>query len=483
MLVIYVIRDDAKKERTKILEEEEEKRKSRHREELLETRKLEDLRMQADHLKSLVQLEKENLEKVISEIDNKEALLQSIIDDAKKDARDAAVELGKDLNNAFEGLKGKIAKKESELSILEDRLELAEMGLYEPSFDFETAEQYKQELLNVREVQKELLKRKGPSGAIYCGIDWVVGGSRAKGKKMTNEAMKLALRAFNGECSAAIANCKWNNVLVMESRINKSFSDINKMNDTNRVVITNDYLNQKIKELYLTHEYEEKKQKEKEEQAEIRKQMQEEIKLECEIRKAKEKAEKEGAQFAKALEKARKEAQEASGLLLSTLNDKILELEAQLADAEARKERAKSMAEQTKRGHVYVISNIGSFGEGVFKVGMTRRLDPSERIKELSGASVPFPFDVHAMIFSEDAPRLEKELHKALDAGRLNKVNVRKEFFRTTISEIKEEVARMGIPNIKFTETAVAKAYRESAATSTKPKEFFGSTKKEQHIS
>ena len=105
-------------------------------------------------------------------------------------------------------------------------------------------------------------------------------------------------------------------------------------------------------------------------------------------------------------------------------------------------ERAKSMAQLTKQGHVYVISNIGSFGENVFKIGMTRRLEPMERVKELSGAAVPFDFDVHAMISCDDAPALEKTLHDHLESYRINRVNLRKEFFRIELSRIIDEVER-----------------------------------------
>lgn len=111
-------------------------------------------------------------------------------------------------------------------------------------------------------------------------------------------------------------------------------------------------------------------------------------------------------------------------------------LEQEIEEVHKQYERAKSMAQMTKQGHVYIISNIGSFGENVFKIGMTRRLEPHDRIIELSGASVPFQFDVHAMISRDDAPALEAKLHNLLKSDRINKVNVRKEFFRTDINSI-----------------------------------------------
>ena len=120
------------------------------------------------------------------------------------------------------------------------------------------------------------------------------------------------------------------------------------------------------------------------------------------------------------------------------------------------------MAQQTKRGHVYVISNIGSFGEEVFKVGMTRRLEPMDRVKELGDASVPFSFDVHAMIYSDDAPALEKSLHRVFDDKSVNKVNPRKEFFKLPLSEIKQAVEQENVDDVHWTLKAEAAEYRES---------------------
>ena len=185
--------------------------------------------------------------------------------------------------------------------------------------------------------------------------------------------------------------------------------------------------------------------------------MREEVKLEQE----KEKALKEEEKYNKLLEKAREDAEEATGARLDSLNEKIAQLSQDLKVAHERSERAKSMAEQTKRGHVYVISNIGSFGSDVYKIGMTRRLEPLDRVKELGDASVPFTFDVHAMIHSEDAPALESSLHKNFDQLRLNLVNTRKEFFRVTLSDIEEEVRKIS-PDSEFIETAEARDYRES---------------------
>ena len=146
----------------------------------------------------------------------------------------------------------------------------------------------------------------------------------------------------------------------------------------------------------------------------------------------------------------------------------LVELQEKWQAAEEKNRRAISLAQQTKRGHVYIISNIGSFGHDVFKVGMTRRLDPMDRVKELGDASVPFDFDVHAMIYSEDAPRLEGELHRRFEDRRLNKVNLRREFFGVTVTELKQVIDDLGI-SVHWTMFAEAAQYRESLALAQLP--------------
>jgi hypothetical protein len=139
------------------------------------------------------------------------------------------------------------------------------------------------------------------------------------------------------------------------------------------------------------------------------------------------------------------------------------ELRGKLQEAEQQGKRALSMAQQTRQGHVYVISNIGSFGEDVFKIGLTRRLEPLDRVRELGDASVPFSFDVHAMIHSDDAPKLEKDLHKVFASNQLNKVNARKEFFRIPLSAIKGQVEEaFGVEEVHWTMKSEALEYRET---------------------
>ena len=367
--------------------------------------------------------------------------------------------------NAFEKERAlkileKIKELNEETKLLEEKQELQEFSFYEPKYFYDSSEKYKEELDKINSAMKDMINRKI---AATCSIQWTVGNSRRKGEKMTNDNLKLMLRAFNGEADAAIAKVKFNNVLVMEKRIKKAFEIINKLNEVNCCTISNKYLNLKLDELYLNYEMSKKIEEEKEEQRMIREQIKEEEKAQKEFEKAQLEAQKEEERARKALEKAEQKLKEVHGLELEKLNDKIELLKKQLEEAEQNKERAKSMAQQTKSGYVYVISNIGSFGENVYKIGMTRRLEPLDRVRELGDASVPFFFDVHAMIYSKNAPELEKNLHKEFYNNRVNKINDKREFFKVDLSEI-EKVAKKYGANVEFTKIAKAEQYRETLA-------------------
>lgn len=347
-----------------------------------------------------------------------------------------------------------------EVSILEENMDFISYGIYNPHFDFDTSDKYKEKLVNVRSQQKEMIRSKQ---AAICNAEWTVSGSKAEGREMTNKNIKLILRAFNNECDASTLKVRWNNVQNMEQRINKAFEAMNKLGAPNQIEVTYNYLRLKMDELHLAHEYQEKLYQEKEEQRRIKQQMREESKVQKEIEKAQLEAEKEELSHEKALEKARNEMAEAHGGELQKLNEKMKLLEEKLKEAREAKERAISRAQQTKSGHVYIISNLGSFGENVCKIGMTRRLEPLDRVKELGDASVPFGFDIHAMIYSENAPELENKLHYIFNDRRLNLVNKRKEFFYVTLDEINKAVTE-NKGEIEFTMLAEAKEYRESLA-------------------
>lgn len=347
-----------------------------------------------------------------------------------------------------------------QIDIFRESLELAEFGVYEPHFDFDASESYKDAINKVRdEAKKQILSGSAATGG--DGIMW--NNSLSQGQAIVKKQKKLMLRAFNGECDSFIISVSWNNVAKMQERIEKSFDAINKVFTMQGISISYSYKRLKVKELQLSYEYKLKQQEEKEEQRAIREQMREEERAAREFENARIKAEKEETNYQKALDKARSEIATLEGEKQLKMQSKIDELEARLQEAEANKERALSMAQQTKRGHVYVISNLGSFGENVYKIGMTRRLDPFDRVNELGDASVPFKFDVHAMIFSENAPALESKLHKQFNDKRLNLINNRREFFNVTLDEIEKVVIEENAA-IEFTKLAQAREFRESQA-------------------
>jgi hypothetical protein len=289
------------------------------------------------------------------------------------------------------------------------------------------------------------------------------------------------LRAFNGECDGFLANVRWNNIIKMEERLAKAFEAINRLGSVHRIEITEDYYRLKLEELRLAYEYEEKRQQEKEEQRRIQEQIREEEKAQKEIEKVMKDAEDEEKRYNKALDQARAELEKAKGEEVDLLSQKIGDLEKQLREALEKKERAISLAQLTKSGHVYIISNIGSFGDDVYKIGMTRRLDPLDRVRELGDASVPFEFDIHAIVHSENAPDLEYNLQKEFEDRRINMINNRKEFFRVSIEDI-EKVAKNYKADIELTKIAEARQYRESEAMREQLKKQKEGTEREKDM-
>ena len=337
---------------------------------------------------------------------------------------------------------------EQQVAVYDERLAFAELGVYEPHFDYTDSEAFEHRIIEVRDRQKSMISA---GGATHCPSNWTVDGSVAKGKTMVNRQVRLTMRAFNNECEAAIANTRWNNVNAMKKRILAAAKAIDAANASMNLAISEPYIALKLKELYLTHEYREQLKAEKDERAEMARAEREERKLLAEA----EAAEKEERKYQLLLDRARSEAGADAS--------KVAELEAALAAAQAASERARSMAEMTKCGYVYIISNIGSFGEDVVKIGLTRRLDPDDRVRELGDASVPFSFDTHAMIYSEDAPGLEGALHREFASRRINVSNMRKEFFRVSLDEVEAAVARLA-PSASFFKDREAQEWHETMA-------------------
>jgi hypothetical protein len=348
---------------------------------------------------------------------------------------------------------------QDEIKESEESLEDISSGVYEPHFTYQTPEEYKARLTELRHQQRDIV-RKGR--ATNCPIEWTVNNSKVEGKRMIRLNSKLLLRAFNGECEAAIGNLTWNNAQRMERRVRKSFADINKMGLVQHITVTDLYLMLKIEELRMVKELEQKRYEEREEQRRVREQIREEKRTQQEIEQTIQESLSDEEKYAAALDRARNEVAQAMGAKLEGLTEQIGRFEAKLDEARRKKERAIARAQLTKSGFVYVISNIGSFGETVYKIGMTRRLEPMDRIYELSGAAVPFPYDLHAMLYSDDAPALEYAMHQLFRDRRLNMVNARREFFRDVeLREIEEFVKERGL-SAQFLAVPEAREYRQT---------------------
>jgi len=370
-------------------------------------------------------------------------------------------EQGAQARAELQTLQANIVALRADFSALDEESNLQSFGFYRPRYNFSDSERYQAQLENIREQLKARLKDKS---AAVCSIEWVVNGSKSEGKKQINQTLKLMLRAFNGESDAAIAKVRYNNIHVMEARIRKARETINGLVEIQSCRITEDYLTLKLQELFLVHEYEEKLQAEKDEQRRIREQMREEEIALREIEKARLEAEKEESRYAEALRKAQEEVSRATGSKHEKLMAQVAELQRKLSEAHTNKERALSRAQMTRSGHVYIISNLGSFGEQVYKIGMTRRLDPMDRVKELGDASVPFEFDVHAILYTEDAPALENKLHRAFHHRRVNRVNTKKEFFRIDLMEIVAFVHSNHSADVEIVHAAEAEEFRKTLA-------------------
>ena len=223
-----------------------------------------------------------------------------------------------------------------------------------------------------------------------------------------------------------------------------------------------EYVKLKYQECRLQYQFALKKKDEQDEQRAIREQMREEERARREYEKAIEEASREEVTYERMLEKARKALETARVEEKQAAELRIRQLEEELAEAKAKAQRAISMAQQTKKGYVYVISNVGSFGENVYKIGLTRRLDPRERVRELGDASVPFSFDIHALIASENAPALETALHKAFARQRVNAVNLRKEFFRVSLDDIRKKAEELTGRKSDFVMTILAEEYYQT---------------------
>ncbi len=279
-------------------------------------------------------------------------------------------------------------------------------------------------------------------------------------------AINFVLDAFNGKVDSIQSRVKHDNAGILTQSIRDAFTLVNYNGKAFKDArILEEYLDARLDELKWAEIAQQISLKDREEQRLAKEKIREEAKALKEQQKALAQALKEEEILEKALAQARIQFDEASGEQRDKYEERLKEMEQKLKEAGDKKDRAKSMAEQTKKGYVYIISNIGSFGDDVYKIGLTRRYDPQDRIKELGDSSVPFGYDVHAMILADDAPALEHQLHRHFLMRQINKVNPRKEFFKVKLSEVKEEIEKLNITTgVKWTMTSEASEYRQTLA-------------------
>ncbi|WP_304205136.1 GIY-YIG nuclease family protein [Phocaeicola plebeius] len=398
--------------------------------------------------RELIQKSKEDAERIKSDATRQAALMLEQAEEKAKTIAGDAYEIAqkaqhyenvaKAMKNVIEGYGDEYLKPT--FSLLDDLAE--EFGYDEAG----------QRLKDAREKTKMLIKSGNASKCDYVETN----------RRTTAE--NFVLDAFNGKVDSILSMIKKDNHGILEQKIRDAYSLVNNLGMAFRNAhITEVYLEARLDELKWGAVVNELKLQEREEQRRIKEQIREEEKARREYERAMKEAAKEEDTIRRAMEKAQQAIEKASAEQKAKYEAQLADLQVKLQEAEAKNQRALSMAQQTKSGHVYIISNIGSFGENVFKIGMTRRLEPLDRVRELGDASVPFPFDVHAMIYSEDAPGLETALHKYFVQNQVNKVNPRKEFFRIPIAEIRAEVEKRGL-DVTWTMAAAALEYKETLA-------------------
>ncbi len=349
----------------------------------------------------------------------------------------------------------------SDLALYNSEMNLVSLGhVPEPEYLFNNSDRYNAEIKLIRDQQAQMIKS---NDAVQIPESIALIADNAYAKTVLRGQARLMLNAFNLECDALILNLKATNYPATLERIERIAGEIEKNSISLKCGLSNKYVELKYRECELQYQFKKLENEEKIEQAAKKEEMREEAKVRAEAERIQRETEREAEAVRRALEKAKNDFDKASDEQKSKFEAILANLQVKLKEAEEKNQRAISMAQQTRCGHVYIISNIGSFGENVFKIGMTRRLEPMDRVKELGDASVPFEFDVHAMIYSEDAPALEKKLHNAFGARRANLVNLRKEFFYVSLDDLEHWSTQQGL-ELQLTKLAEARSYKDSQA-------------------
>ncbi|MEV4127419.1 DUF4041 domain-containing protein [Nocardia sp. NPDC049707] len=331
---------------------------------------------------------------------------------------------------------------------------LQEVGIYEYRHPLSDAVGFRDALTHLQGEIKEMARRDG--GAIQASTAWVVGDSASKGRKMIREYSTLMLRAYNAEADNLVRGLKPHKLPNAQQRLNKVAEILERLGETMQLQVAPKYHALRHQELELTADYLEILARQKDEEREQRDKLREENNVRRELAREREALERQQQHCVNDLTEL-----EAAG---NTDTARAGDLRAELEDLESRLTVVKTKEENIRAGCVYVISNIGAFGEGVIQIGVTRRHDPRDRIRELSSAAVPFKYDLHTMFFDYDAVGIEEEMHRLLADRRVNKVNKRREFFHTTPAEVRDHLQKLTGQLIVFNEIAEATEFRQSRA-------------------
>lgn len=349
-----------------------------------------------------------------------------------------------------------IARLRAENSLLleeNDRLrsagapELIEVGFYSYTHRLDAAAEYKEQLESIQNKIKAAIK---DDQAIQSAEGFIYNNSRAKGKRMVADLSKLMLRAFNAEAENCVRTVRATNREAIIKRLDRARLSIARLGQSMDMQITDNYYQLRVDEIALTVDYLMKLQEEKEEERERRAELREQRRVELELAAERERLDKQRGHYVNVLSALAKGSPERS------------EVEEKLSDIERAIENNDYRAANVRAGYVYVISNIGALGPEMIKIGMTRRLDPMDRVRELGDASVPFGFDVHALFFAEDAVGVEAELHRLFADRRVNQINLRREFFFATPTEVKDRLEQITGNLLEFTMEPVAEQFRLS---------------------
>jgi hypothetical protein len=347
-------------------------------------------------------------------------------------------------------LAAQVAQLRQEVVVTEETSLLQEVGLYEYRHPLTDAVAYQAELRRLQDMIKVMALKDG--GAVLASTDWTVNDSRAKGRAMVREYSKLVLRAYNAEADNLVRGLKPYKLNSAIERLSRIALTISRLGKTMNIQISDRYHALRVKELELTADYLEKRAEEQERERGERERLKEERRVQQELARERARLEKEHDHYANVIKR----------LIEQGKHDAAAEHAATLAQIEQAIEDVDYRVANVRAGYVYVISNIGAFGERMIKVGLTRRIDPTERVRELGDASVPFRYDTHALFFSDDAVGLEAKLHGRLADRRVNWVNRRREFFYATPEEAKRHLIELAGELLEYTDEAEALEYRQS---------------------